>query len=141
MEKHVVKTKWLGKKAFEGVVRGHKIIVDAGTETGGEDRGASPKQLMLLALGGCTGIDVSGIVLKMKEDVRDLNIIVEGELTDEHPRHYKSMHVIYEFTGKKLNIVNLRKAVDLSEEKYCGVMAVYKKVIRMSSEIRIIEAE
>lgn len=139
MEKHIVNARWLGNKAFEGDVGGHKITVDSRKEKGGDDLGASPRQLMLLALAGCTGMDVASILLKMRENLKDLNIIVEGDLTDDHPRHYQSMHVIYEFTGKKLNPDNLRKAVDLSEQKYCGVMAVYKKVIRMSSEIRTIE--
>ncbi|HLP74593.1 MAG TPA: OsmC family protein [Bacteroidales bacterium] len=141
MEKHIVKARWLGKKAFEGDIDGHKIIVDTREEKGGENRGPSPKRLMLMSLAGCTGMDVASILVKMREDLRDLNITVEGDLTEEHPKHYNSMHVIYEFTGKNLNMDNLRRAVDLSEQKYCGVMAVYKKVIRMSSEIRIIEVK
>lgn len=141
MEKQIVKARWLGNKAFEGDIGGHKITVDTTKDKGGEDLGASPRQLMLLSLAGCTGMDVASILLKMRENLREINISVEGELTDEHPRHYQSMHVIYEFTGKNLNMDNLRKAVDLSEQKYCGVMAVYKKVIRMSSEIRINEVE
>src|SRR5512133_478708 len=137
MEKHIVKARWLGNKAFEGDVGGHKITVDTNKEKGGEDLGASPRQLMLLALAGCTGMDVASILLKMRENIQDINISVEGTLTDEHPKHYQSMHVIYEITGKNLGMDNLRKAVELSEQKYCGVMAVYRKVIRMSSEIRI----
>lgn len=139
MEKHTVTAKWLGKTAFEGEVTGHKIITDARPESGGEDRGCSPKQLMLMALAGCTGIDVATIVTKMKLDLRDFRITVEGDVTPDHPKHYESMNVIFEFTGKDLPREKLEKAVSLSEDKYCGVMAVYKKAIRMSTEIRIIE--
>ncbi|HEX2968699.1 MAG TPA: OsmC family protein [Bacteroidales bacterium] len=138
MEKHSIKARWLGNLAFEGLVTGHKITVDAKKETGGEDKGASPKQLMLLALAGCTGIDVTSILAKMKVDLKDLNITVEAGMTEDHPKHYTEMHVIYEFTGRDLPYDKLKRAVELSEQKYCGVHAVYKKAINMSSEIRVI---
>lgn len=139
--KDIVTARWMDKMAFEGSVSGHKIIIDAGQNGGGEDRGARPKSLMLLALAGCTGIDVVSILKKMRVDVEDLNIIVEGELTDDYPKYYHSMHVIYEFTGKDLPPEKLEKAVEMSEEKYCGVSAVYKKVMKMTSEIRITDSK
>lgn len=135
-----VTTKWLGKMAFEGEVSGHKIIIDAAPGVGGENSGARPKPLMLLALGGCTGMDVISILKKMRVEVEDLNIIVEAETTEDYPKYYHSMHVIYEFTGKDLPLDKLQKAVELSEERYCGVSAVYKTKIRMTSEIKMIES-
>jgi putative redox protein len=138
MEKHTITANWLGGRAFEGNVGGHRIVVDTPVEKGGGNLGPSPKQLMLLSLAGCTGIDIAIIASKMKLDVTKLEITVEGELTEEHPRFYRRMHVVYEFTGKDLRLDKLQKAVELSEEKYCGVSAVYKKVVEMSSEIRII---
>jgi putative redox protein len=140
MAKEIVTTKWLGNMAFEGSVSGHKITIDAEPHVGGENRGARPKPLMLLALGGCTGMDVISILGKMRVDVEKFNVYVEGELTDDYPKHFSKMHVIYEFTGKDLPLDKLQKAVSLSEEKYCGVSAVYKKVIEMTSEIKIIES-
>lgn len=140
MTKHKINARWLGNRAFEGLVSGHKVIVDAPSEAGGDDRGASPKKLMLLALAGCTGIDVALILKKMHIEIKDLNISVEGELTEEFPRYYHRMHVIYEFTGKDLPPDKLKRAVELSEQKYCGVHAVYKKAVQMSSEIRIEES-
>lgn len=138
MNKEIVKTSWLGNMTFEGDVNGHKILVDAETHVGGENRGARPKSLMLLALGGCTGMDVISILGKMKVHVEKFSVYVEGELTDVYPKYYNKMHVIYEFTGKNLPLDKLQRAVELSEEKYCGVSAVYKKVIEMTSEIKII---
>ncbi len=126
--------------AFETEVSGHKIIIDAEPHVGGENRGPRPKTLMLAALGGCTAMDVISILKKMRVEVEDLNVIVEGLLTEEHPKHFHKMHIIYEITGKGLPLDKLRKAVELSEEKYCGVSAVYKKVIGMTSEIKVIEA-
>ena len=137
--KHTVNVNWLKKMAFEGNVDGHKIILDANPEVGGEDRGPRPKPFMLMALAGCTGMDVVSILEKMRVELDDFNVIVEGELSEGHPKHYVSMHVIYEFKGTDLPIEKLEKAINLSEERYCGVNAVYKKTIKMTSEIRFMK--
>ena len=125
--------------AFESEINGHKIIIDATPDVGGNDLGPRPKPFMLAALGGCTAMDVVSILTKMRVDFKSLNVIVEGSLTEEHPRHYNKMHVIYEVEGKDLPMDKIQKAVSLSAERYCGVTAVYKKVIELSSEIRIKE--
>jgi len=137
MSKDSVTTKWLGNMAFETDVHGHKIILDAGPQVGGENLGPTPKPLMLSALGGCTGMDVISILKKMQVEVESFSVKVETEVTEEFPKHYTKMHVIYEFTGKDLPIDKLKRAVELSEEKYCGVSAVYRKAIEMSSEIKV----
>jgi putative redox protein len=125
--------------AFETEINGHKLIIDTGSEAGGGNQGPRPKPLMLTALGGCTAMDVVAILKKMRVDFDSLNVIVEGDLTEEHPKHFSKMHVIYEFTGKDLPVDKLQKAIDLSTEKYCGVSAVYRKAMELTSEIRILE--
>jgi len=140
MAKEIVTTKWLENMAFETEVNGHKIIIDAVEEVGGENRGPRPKPLMLSALGGCTAMDVVSILKKMRVEIKNLNVIVEGDLTEEHPKHFYKMHVIYEFTGTDLPLDKLEKAVNLSEERYCGVSVVYRKAMEITSEIKIIEA-
>jgi len=138
MKKISVETRWLEEMAFETEINGHKIVLDADPEFGGKDRGPRPKPLMLSALGGCTAMDVISILEKMHVTPEGLNVIVEGELGDEHPVRFEKMHVIYEFKGKDLPVDKLKKAVELSEEKYCGVRASYKKIVELSSEIKII---
>jgi len=140
MSKEVISAKWLTNMAFETEVSGHRIIVDADQSVGGENRGPRPKPFMLAALGGCTGMDVISILSKMRVEVDSFNVIVEGDLTEEYPKHFYKIHVIYEFTGKNLPPDKLQKAVSLSEERYCGVSAVYKKALELTSEIRIIES-
>jgi len=130
---------WEKKMRFSTSLNGHKLILDVDESAGGENKGPRPKQLMLVALGGCTGMDVVSILRKMKVDVDDFHVRVEGELTTEHPRHYHRIHTIYEFKGTNLPMEKLEKAVSLSEERYCGVSAVYKKTVEMTSEIRILE--
>jgi putative redox protein len=139
MAKEIVTTKWIENMAFETEVNGHKIIIDAVEEVGGENRGPRPKPLMLSALGGCTAMDVVSILKKMRVEIKNLNVIVEGDLTEEHPKHFYKMHVIYEFTGTDLPLDKLEKAVNLSEERYCGVSVVYRKAMEITSEIKIIE--
>lgn len=137
--KHNLVAEWKGNMAFETEVSGHKLIMDAPQEVGGEDLGPRPKILMLSALAGCTGMDVVSILKKMRVELDDLKIKVEGSLTDEHPKQYNKIHVIYEFKGKNLPLAKLEKAVKLSEESYCGVGAVYRKVMEYSSEVKVIE--
>ncbi len=139
MAKEQVKVNWLDKMAFEAEVNGHKIILDAADAVGGENRGPRPKPFMLTALAGCTGMDVVSILRKMRVNLEGFNVIVEGDLTEEHPKQFTKMHVVYEFKGKDLPLEKLKKAVSLSEEMYCGVSAMYKKAIEVTSEIRILE--
>ncbi|WP_303922558.1 OsmC family protein [Draconibacterium sediminis] len=137
--KHVIDMAWTDKLAFETDMDGHKVVIDATEEVGGSDLGPRPKKLMLTALAGCTGIDVVMILKKMKVVPEAFNVIVEGELTEDHPKYYNKMTIVYQFKGKDLPMDKLEKAVKLSEEKYCGVSAVYRQAMEMKTEIRIVE--
>jgi len=138
MSKEIVTTSWSGDMAFEGIVSGHKVIIDAGSDFGGNNLGPRPKPLMLLALAGCTGMDVVSILKKMKVEFHKFNIVVEGQLTDNHPKQFSKMHIIYEFGGNDLPVEKLRKAVELSQDKYCGVSAMYRKIMELTFEIKIL---
>jgi putative redox protein len=138
-QKHIIDLAWKENMAFETDMDGHKLVIDASAEGGGNDLGPRPKKLMLTALAGCTGIDVISILKKMKVVPDAFNVIVEGGLTEEHPKKYDEIKVIYQFKGKGLPLEKLQKAVKLSEEKYCGVSAVYREAMDLRSEIRVIE--
>ncbi|MCI4445783.1 MAG: OsmC family protein [Candidatus Aminicenantes bacterium] len=131
---------WLDGMAFEAEVNGHKIIMDAEPEVGGKDRGPRPKPLMLVSLAGCTGMDVISILQKMRVPVEKFRLTVQGDLTSEHPKQFYRMHIIYEFTGKDLPLDKLTKAVELSQERYCGVSATYKKALELTYEIKVIQS-
>jgi len=138
-KKESVSTRWLENMAFESEIDDHKIVIDADPAAGGQNRGPRPKMLMLSALGGCTAMDIVAILKKMRVEIEGLNVIVEGDLTEEYPKHFDKMHIIYEFKGKDLPVDKLQKAINLSSEKYCGVSAVYRKAMELTSEIRIRE--
>jgi putative redox protein len=136
--KESITTRWIENMTFETEVNGHKITLDASPEGGGENKGPRPKLLLLSALGGCTGMDVISILKKMRVDVDDFKVVVEGEVMEEHPKYFFKMHVIYQFMGKDLPLDKLQKAVSLSEERYCGVSAMFRKGIEVTSEIKVI---
>ncbi len=127
--------------AFRGTVNGFEIIVDAEEEVGGKDRGPRPKPLMKLSVAGCTAMDVISILYKMRVEVEEFNVHVDGELTEQHPKHYNKMHLIYEFKGKSLPYDKVEKAVKLSQDRYCGVSFLYKKVMELTYEIVIHDTE
>jgi putative redox protein len=137
MMKNIVNTAWQGNMKFDAVVSGHHIIMDAMPPVGGNDEGARPKELMLAALAGCTGMDVIAILKKMRVEPDSFNVRVEAEVTEEHPKHYTAMHIIYEFKGEGLKMEKLQAAVDLSQERYCGVSAAYRKAMEITYEIVI----
>jgi len=129
---------WKGDMEFETELYGHKLTIDGGSEVGGQNKGTRPKILLLTALSGCSGMDVISILKKMKIEPNVFNIRVEGDLTEEHPKYYESMKIIYEFKGDDLPEDKLRKAIELSLDKYCGVAALFKKAIPISYDIRIL---
>jgi len=139
-DKHVINTEWKGDMTFEADVNGHKVIMDATVDGGGHNIGPSPKKLLLVALSGCTGMDVVSILKKMHVDIQKCDIEVQGDVAEEHPKRYTKMHVIYNFTGKDLPLDKLEKAVKMSEDTYCGVEALFKMAIEITSEIKITES-
>lgn len=130
---------FLEDMAFEVEVNGHKFIIDADEKVGGKDRGPRPKPLLLAGLGGCTGIDVISILRKMRIEPDYFNVSVSAETTDEHPRYYNKIHITYEFRGKDLPMDKLEKAVNLSQERYCGVSAMFSKAAELTHEIKILD--
>lgn len=135
--KESTKISWKDAMAFEADFEGHKIPLDTLEEFGGRNQGVRPKPLMLIALAGCTAMDVVSILNKMRIAFDDFNVEVEGELTEEHPKHYHKMHILYTFKGKDLPMEKLEKAVSLSQERYCGVSYTLAKAVTITHEIRI----
>ncbi len=123
-----ITTKWKGGMAFESSnPSGLNLTIDAGPDDGGEGAGYRPKALMLSSLAGCSGLDVASLIKKMKLEVADFHIETIANLTDEHPRYYDKVVIEYHFHGKNLKEDKLQRAVDLSVEKYCGVMEMFRR--------------
>ncbi len=128
---------WKGGMAFETSFDGFKIMIDGHESVGGTGQGPTPKGLTLVSLGGCTGMDVVSILKKMKVAYDDLNIRVEAELADEHPKKFTHITVYYEFNGSDLPVGKINKAINLSEERYCGVSASLKPQVTIGHQLII----
>ena len=135
MESKVV---WKEGMAFDVHLDGHTFIIDADPKVGGQDLGPKPKGLTVSSLIGCTGMDVISILTKMRQPVETFEVSARAELTDVHPKRFKAIVVTYTLTGPDtLDTERVRRAVYLSEERYCGVSATLSPVVELSSEIII----
>jgi putative redox protein len=132
-------TTWTEDMVFDSLVNGHHVRMDAEKEFGGTDRGPRPKLLLLSAVGGCTGMDVLSILKKMQVKIEGFTITALAEVADAHPRVFTKIHMIYEFKGKNLPVEKLRKACDLSQNRYCSVAAMLKKACPITYEIKTAE--
>lgn len=126
-------TKWIKDEEFESEHEGNRIKVD-----GNKKNGHGPKALLLSGLAGCTGIDVIGILNKMKVDFSDFSIEVETEQTEEHPKVFKDIQIIYRLKTAAENLEKVKKAIDLSLDKYCGVSAMLKKNSAIGYTVQIL---
>lgn len=135
MEKHCIKAAFAGGMAFESEINGHKLITDTTAENGGNNTGPSPKRLMLSSLAGCTGIDIADILGKMRVHFTDFSIEIEATLTEEHPRIYNKVTVIYKIKLPEEDKPKMERAVSLSEDKYCGVMAMFRAFAEVKTQI------
>ncbi|MBL8967823.1 MAG: OsmC family protein [Spirochaetaceae bacterium] len=131
--KHEIACAWTGGMAFEAEVNGHRVMMDADAEFGGADSGPRPKPLLLAALAGCSGMDVVSLLRKMREPLSWFDMRVEGELSEEHPKRYTEMTIVYRFkSADGLDPEKVEKAVALSQEKYCGVSATLRDSVRLA---------
>lgn len=128
---------WKEKMEFIAVSNsGHEVVMDAAEAAGGEDGGVRPKELLLKGLAGCTGMDVISILRKMRIEPKSFKIEVETELTEEHPKVFETIKMKYIFSGE-VDEEKARRAVDLSQDKYCGVSAMLKKSSPIEYEVVI----
>lgn len=135
MSKLNVTTTWKGKMQFESTnPSGETILINAGEENGGEGLGLLPKAMMLSALAGCSGLDVASLIEKMKLEVGDFKIEITANLKEEHPKIYDTIILEYHFYGINLEQVKLQSAVDLSIEKYCGVMEMFRQFATLETK-------
>jgi len=109
------------------------VDLDAPPEVGGESNGFRPKELLLTGLAGCTAMDVLSILRKMRCEPEAFRVEVTAEETEEHPRVFTSFHIRYIVRGD-VPVDKLEKAIDLSQERYCGVTSMYRQFAKVSHE-------
>jgi len=115
---------------------GQTLITD-----GAAKAGQSPMELILSGLAGCTGADVIDILRKKRQDITNLEVRVHGERSAEQPRVYTQVEIVFVITGRKIDPEAVRRAVELSENKYCSVSAMLRHTAQMVCRYEIREAD
>ncbi|MEG1616966.1 MAG: OsmC family protein [Bacteroidales bacterium] len=123
-----VSVKWDHNMVFQGALDDKVITLDAGPKEGGNGVGVRPKALLLVALGGCTGMDVVSILNKMREKFKSFEVNIEATIDPETPLVYSSFDVTYLISGQEIHTPKVVKAVKMSMNTYCGVAKMLRMV-------------
>jgi putative redox protein len=119
----------------------HWVIMDTHPRAGGQGGGASPKELLLFALGGCTSSDIVSILRKKRLDVKHFEVHLRAVEREEHPKIFTEVHMEYLFYGDDLPESEIEKAIELSTKKYCGVSAMVQSTVTLTHSYRIEPAD
>lgn len=115
----------------------HWVVMDGPPEFGGSNAGIRPKELLLLALGGCTASDVVSILRKKRVALDDFEVHVSAEQADEHPQVFTKIHLEFVVRGDDIRPDDVARAIELSETKYCSVNAMLRSAVTITSSYRI----
>jgi putative redox protein len=133
------RVRWTVGMQFDGLAEsGTSMTMDARVEHGGTGAGPSPMETVLLALGGCTGMDVVDILGKMRAPLSGLEIAIAADRADEHPRVFTRIALEYVFFGDGLRPEQVSRAVELSQTRYCSVSAMLRKAAELTYSWRIV---
>lgn len=117
----------------------HWITMDGPENFYGSNAGIRPKELVLVALGGCTGSDVISILQKKRVPLKGFELNITAEQADGHPQVFTSIHIEYVFYGTGLNNSDLERAIELSTTKYCSVSAMLRKSVDITHSYKVVE--
>ena len=119
---------------------GHHILLDAAEHNGGQNSGPQPMEILLVGLAGCSGMDIIAILRKKRQDITAYEMRIHGERTEEYPRVFVEITIEHIFTGHAVQPEAVKRAIDLTEERYCGASAMLGKTAKLRHTFRIIEA-
>ncbi len=138
IEAHV---EYVSNMRFVGAANSaHSVVMDT-SAAGGEGTASRPMELLLVALGGCTGMDVVSILRKMRVKYDGFRLEIKGELNSEHPKTFKQVDLVYRFSGRALAKDKIERAVELSQERYCPISATLRPTANISYRVEISEPE
>lgn len=120
---------------------GQQVLMDDAADGGGPGQGPTPMELLLMALGGCTAMDVISILRKMRQDVTDYRVEVRGERAETYPKVYTALEVVHVVTGRGVSRERAQHAIDLSAETYCSVSAMLGASATVTHRLELVEAE
>jgi putative redox protein len=118
---------------------GHAIVMDSTPEVGGKNTGLRPMELLLIGLGGCSGMDIVSILKKKKQKISGLEIIVNGNEAENFPQKFNEINIEFVIKGKNISEEAVKRAVQLSMDKYCSVKATLEGSAKISFLYKLIE--
>ncbi|MEO5702779.1 MAG: OsmC family protein [Gammaproteobacteria bacterium] len=133
--------KWVQDATFIGESgSGHAIVMDGPPDSGGRNLGVRPMEMLLLGMGGCTAFDVVDILKKARQDIHDCVVELQAERADSVPKVFTKIHVQFIVSGKGLKESHVKRAVELSAEKYCSASIMLAKTAEITHDFVIIDA-
>ncbi|MEO0081528.1 MAG: OsmC family protein [candidate division WOR-3 bacterium] len=138
--RHEAHIRWAGRMTFIGRAgSNHLVPMDSGSDFGGDNSATKPMELLLLGLGGCTGMDVVSLLHKMRVPFTNLEMNITADRTEEYPTVYRRIDIEYVVTGHNLDEEKVKRAIELSQEKYCSVSAMLRKACPVNFAWRVVE--
>jgi putative redox protein len=132
-----ISTKYQGDLRFQSGEGIGQLTMDGAKDVGGPGEAPTPKSLVLYGLAGCTGLDIVTILAKKKVSFDSFDIEVTAEQTNTHPKTFKTIHLLFRFTGKEDDRAVMERAIKMSEKMFCGVTAMLQKSAEISWTLEI----
>ncbi len=130
---------WKGNLAFEAETESwHRILLDAKQEVGGEDKGPRPMEVLLVSLAGCTAMDVASILKKKRVNLQNMTVKINAEQAPQHPKYFTRIDVEFNFEGKDIKEEDVKRAIELSKDKYCSVSVMLEGKAEISYRWNIV---
>jgi putative redox protein len=120
---------------------GHHILLDAGEHNGGQNAGPQPMEMLLVSLASCAAMDIISILRKKRQNIATYEVLVWGGRTEEYPRVFVEITVEHLFSGQNIQPEAVQRAIELTEERYCGASAMLGKTARISHTYRILQED
>lgn len=135
------RVKWVENSMFVAQSgSGHSVVLDGPPESGGQNLGVRPMEMVLLGLGGCTAFDVVDILRKKREAISDCVVDITAERAETVPKIFTKIHLHYIVSGKDVKEESVKRAVELSADKYCSVSMMLNKTAELTHDYEIVQA-
>lgn len=132
------RVKWLDNMSFVGESEsGHSVVMDGAPEYGGRNLGVRPMEMLLLGLGGCSSFDIVSMLKKGKQDLIDCEVEITAERAETEPKVFTKVHLHFIITGNDLSEKKVRRAIDLSAEKYCSASIMLGKTAEITHDYEL----
>jgi len=134
--------RWTGGVSFSGSAdSGHSVVMDGSPESGGQNLGARPMELVLIGMGGCTAFDVVHILRKSRQEITDCVAGIEAERAETDPKVFTHIHIHFVVSGSNLDAKKVQHAIELSATKYCSASIMLGKTAKITHDFEIVESK